>query len=242
MDIRKEIEELIALYSLEPNLKDVYVEGTFDKRLLEWFFGDQDISGVCVYTIDAINVPDDLLVRHGLNGGGNRSRIIALSNELSTHLPRDRCIVCIADRDQEDYLPSGHRNVYLEFTDYTSSDLYLFQQRILRKLIALVLGGFPLSAEELMHELMVVLEEVFLIRLSNMALEWNMQWIPFVRYVHINDHFIFTIDRFIKAYLQKNDRWNQREEFEQKRSELRAHLQDDPRRSIRGHDLIELCC
>jgi hypothetical protein len=240
MNIRKEIEELVALYSLEPELKDVYVEGICDKNLLDWFMLEQGTEGVSVYTIDTIDVPDEVLARHGLSPGSNRSRVIALSEELATLLPPDRKIICVADRDHEDYLPSGHTNGYLEFTDYTSADLYLFRQRTLQKLIFLVLGGFPLNPDEVICELVSVLEEIFLIRLTNTALGWKMNWVPFQKYVWIDGDFSFAADRFTKAYLQKNNRWDERSTFEDKREELRAQLKDDPRHRIRGHDLMDL--
>ncbi len=40
------------------------------------------------------------------DAGSNRSRVIALSKELAALLPRGCKILCVADRDHEDYLPS----------------------------------------------------------------------------------------------------------------------------------------
>lgn len=240
MEKCKEINELVALYSLEPSLKDVYVEGTRDKNMIDWFLMDQNISGINVYQVDAIDVPDEVLDRHGLEPGSNRSRVIALSEELAAHLPSDRKILCIVDRDYEDYLSSGHTNSYLEFTDYSSVDLYLWRKRTMQKFISLVLGSFPLSADQVMGDLIGVLEEVFLMRLTNEALGWGMKWIPFVKYVQFDGHIIFAADLFTKAYILKNSRWDQRAEFDCKRKELQASSQEDPRRRIRGHDLMDV--
>ncbi|MBA7495409.1 hypothetical protein ES702_05991 [subsurface metagenome] len=240
MDIRKEIQELVALYSLEPELKDVYVEGTCDKNLLDWFLLERRMEGVNVYTVDTINVSDEVVNRYGLSSGSNRSRIIALSEELAAHLPPGHRIICVADRDYEDYLPSGHTNVFLEFTDYTSADLYLLRQRTLRKLLSLVLGGFPLTLDDIMRQIVTILEQVFLVRLANAALGWNMKWVPFTKYVQIDGALNFAVDRFTDAYLQKNNRWDERSAFKAKQEELRAQLRGDPRHRIRGHDLMEL--
>lgn len=240
METRKKIHELVALYSVETGLKDVYVEGARDKCMINWFLMDQNIPGVSVYPVDAIDVPDEVLDRHGLEPGSNRSRVIALSKELAAHLPSDRKILCIVDRDYEDYLPTGHTNSYLEFTDYTSADLYLWRKRTMQKLISLVLNGFPVSTEQVMADLVRILEEVFLLRLTNEALDWRMKWIPFVKYVQFCGYIVFDADRFITAYLQKNDRCAQRTEFDVKRRELQANLPEEPRRRIRGHDLIEV--
>ena len=240
MELRKEIIELVALYSLEPQSRDVYVEGIYDKNLIEWFLMDQRIEGIHVYPIAAINVPDELLARYSLDAGSNRSRVIALSKELATLLSRGCKILCVADRDNEDYLPSGHCNSYLEFTDYTSADLYLWRKRTVQKLISLVLGGFPISANQLMADLVRILQEVFLLRLTNVALGWNMKWIPFEKYVYISSNITFSFDRFRDAYLKKNSRWHQRTDFDQKLVDIRTRLQEDARRRIRGHDLMDV--
>lgn len=241
MCIRKEISELIALYSLEPELRDIYVEGTFDKHLIEWFLSENNISNVIVYPIDTVNVPEDILNQQGLNdGGGNRARLIALSSKLASEITKKCHAICIADRDHEDYLHIVQENAYLKLTDYTSLDLYLFKRHVLQKLITLVFGGFPLGLNDLEHELTEILKEIFIIRLSSIMLNWNMQWISFTKYVEIKTHFEFKKDKFVMAYLQKNDRWQQQKEFEEQQSQLRAQLKDDPRYSIRGHDLIEL--
>jgi hypothetical protein len=240
MERRKEIHELIALYTLEPRLRDIYVEGTYDKVLIDWFLIDQHIEGICVYSVDAINVPNELLTRHGLNADCNRSRVIALSKELVANLPEGLKILCVADRDHEDYLPSGHGNCYLEFTDYTSADLYLWRNRTMQKLLSLVLGGFQMSADHIMADIVGILQEVFLLRLTNIALDWNMKWIPFMKYVQIRENITFSSGSFCEAYLRKNGKWPRRSEFDHKLADLRADLKEDPRRCIRGHDLIDL--
>ncbi|MEN6317288.1 MAG: hypothetical protein ABFD82_00825 [Syntrophaceae bacterium] len=239
MDERKKIDELVALYSVETGLKDVYVEGTRDKIMLDWFLMDQNILGISVYEVDAINVPNEVLDRHGLEHGSNRSRVLALSEELASQLPPDRKILCVVDRDYEDYLSSGHRNSFLAFTDYSSADLYLWRKRTIQKLISLVLGGFSLGTEQVMGDLVGVLEELFFMRLTNKTLGWGMTWISFVKYVQFDGHIIFAVDRFKKAYLQRNNRWDQRAQFDCKQKELKARLQEDPRRRMRGHDLME---
>lgn len=240
MELRKEIDELVALYSLEPQLRDVYVEGVNDKNLLEWFLADHGETSIGVYSIDTINIPSELVVQHGLEAGSNRSRVITLSEELAGHLPNESRILCIVDRDHEDFIPCGKANRYLGFTDYTSTDLYLLRPKTVRKLVRLVLGGMAVSADDLYQEIVGVLGEIFLLRLTNVALGWNMEWVPFTRYMDIDNGLVFGEDRFTKAYLQKNDRWAWRDKFEEKREELRAQLGDDPRSRIRGHDLMEL--
>jgi hypothetical protein len=236
----KEIQEIIALYVLEPQLRDVYVEGPYDKNLIEWFLLDQDIDCIKIYTIDTINIPNTLLSVYNLDNNSNRSKIIALSKELSTKLPSQRNVLCIADRDTQDYFPCDQDNTYLSFTDYCSAELYLWQKKTVQKLICLVLGGFPLSADRLMTETIIILKELFLIRATNIDLKWNMNWIPFIKYLNLSNIISFDSDRFIEAYLLKNNKWHQKSAFLKKMDKIRNNLQDEPRRCTRGHDLINL--
>lgn len=240
MDICKKLDELIALYSLESSLKDIYVEGVNDKNLIEWVLSAHNIKDISVYSIDGVEVNDDILERHKLNRRSNRSKVLALSAELAQSLPVTCKIICIADRDQEDYLPSGLGNCFLEFTDYNSTELYLLGSSMIRKFISLVLGGFPISEDRLVAQAIPILEDLYVLRLANQALDWNMEWINFTKYVQITEEFSFDRERFQKAYLQKNRKWNGRAVFEIKVEELRSMLKDDRRFRLRGHDLMDL--
>jgi hypothetical protein len=241
MDTNKKLYELITLYSLEPGLKDIYVEGENDKDLIEWVLSAHNIKDISVYSIDGIEINNDILERHKLNRGSNRSKVLALSTELSQSLPVTCKIVCIADRDQEDYLPSGLGNCFLEFTDYNSTELYLLRSSIIRKFISLVLGGFPISEDRLVTQVLPILEDLYVLRLANQVLDWNMEWIKnFTKYVKITEEFSFDRESFQKAYLQKNGKWNEKVVFERKVQELRSMFKEDPRFRLRGHDLMDL--
>lgn len=240
MDINKKLDELIVLYRLEPDLKDIYVEGINDENLIEWVLSAHNIKDIRVYSIDGVELNDDILKRHGLNKGSNRSKVLALSAELAQSLSVKCKIICIADRDQEDYLPSGLDNCYLEFTDYNSIELYLLKNSTIRKFISLVLGGFPISEDRLLTQAIPILEDLYVLRLANQVLNWKMEWIKFKKYVQIAEEFSFDREGFQKAYLLNNGKWHRKAVFEAKVEELRSMLKDDPRLRLRGHDLMEL--
>ncbi|MCK4347237.1 MAG: hypothetical protein KAW47_01340 [Thermoplasmatales archaeon] len=239
MDDQKTIDELIALYFLEPTLKDIYVEGTADKGLIEWVLSGNGIEDVSVYPISIVNVNEDYLKRHCVDKGSNRSRVLALSAELATSLKKTAKVVCIVDRDYEDYLPSGINNCFLEFTDYNSTELYLYNPMVINKFIHLVLGGFHLSVDDIMIKALPVLEYLYVVRLANRALEWRMSWIDFTKYIHVSNDIQFNRDGFLKAYLLKNKKWSKRSTFEKKVREFLANLKPDHRFRVRGHDLME---
>jgi len=240
MDVRRTISELVAMYSLEPELKDIYVEGTTDMELLKWFFACHGKNDINVYAIDVIDIPDGLLQVHCLNAESNRSRLLALAAELETSVSHMRKILCIADRDAEDYLPSGVSSPFLSFTDYNSLELYTFTLPTIQKFVSLVLSGFAMSPATIIDQCVPVLQAVYLVRVANQALSWGMEWVDFTKYVRIEGGVVFGREDFVKAYLLKNRKWSRRAEFEEKVAELRSRLNPDFRRRIRGHDVIKL--
>jgi len=240
MELRKRIDELVARYSLEPKLKDVYVEGEIDKYILEWFLTTINRQDINIYTIDTVEVSEDVLQLYGLGIGSNRSRVIALSAKLAIILPPEIHILCLADRDHEDYIPTNVNNSFLVFTDYNSIELYLLKPSTIRKLFYLVLGGFPLTVEQIFKQVLSILEEVYLFQLTNQALGWNMQWIDFTRFIKIGSKISFDLKIFEKAYLIKNSRFPQLVFFNEKKEELRSLLKDEPGLRLGGHDLMEL--
>ena len=95
---RRTIPELIARYKLHPTLRDVYVEGPFDKHLLQWFLQESGYDDVTIYVIDTVDVaaPSD-----GAYGeDGTRGRVLSLIRVLERELQQDLwCALGIVDSD-----------------------------------------------------------------------------------------------------------------------------------------------
>jgi hypothetical protein len=210
---RKTIAELVALYTFEPQLRDLYVEGINDKTLLEWFFKQFDIESINVIEINSISVDDSLITRLGLKHG-NRDRVVALSLEFERLLQnKTRYLVCLADSDFDFILGRKYKSPYLLYTDYTSIDLYFISKNILEKLLSLGLGKPPSDVNKLLMCLAQVLQEVFLIRAINESLNWNISFTPFTKCCEIKGSYvIFHYQKFIEKSLLKNfdipfERW-----------------------------------
>lgn len=241
MTIKRKLCEIIALYKFEPDLKDIYVEGCFDRHILEWFLSNNNVNNVRVYNIDQFEIPDEILLKYNLCVGSNRSRVIALSSELHFCISNKLSVLCLADRDFEDICPSVTSNNYLKLTDCNQLELYAYNVKSLNKFIKIALGGVSINASIMLGQLTSVLEQVFAIRATNEALKWGMEWLPFIGYVSVSkSEFKFNNSDFIKAYLLKNDRWQQRIDFEEKHKELVQKLPSDKGRKVRGHDFTEL--
>jgi len=237
---RKSIEELIAQYYFEPKLKDIYVEGWYDKCFIEWFIESCGISDISVYDIEAVDVPDKILVQHGLQQGSYRAQVIALSRELDSGLPRQSPIICIIDRDYDDYISSNVNGKYLIVTDYNSLESYAIDKRVIFKFIKLVLNCDLLSIKNHISVILGICEDLFFFRLANICLEWNMSWIDATRLMQIKGgEIIFNKKKFIERYLQSNGKWSQRSEYFNEVDRLRSITVNDVRRKIRGHDFTE---
>ena len=241
MDEKRTIDEIAAIYQHETHLRDIFVEGATDKYFLEWYLSRKQILGVSVYSIDIIDIPDDLLVHYGLALDSNRSRVIALSCELDKRLREKYSVICIADRDYEDYCPSCPPNQYLTFTDGNSVELYVMTPAVIQKFLLVALGGFPMSAQTFIDQIANKLERIYAIRLANERLQWGMKWVPFKSYIDLTGGNVsFREESFLRAYLMKNDRWSQRQVFEDMVERSRKELLPDLSHKIRGHDVADI--
>lgn len=241
MDLRRTIEELHALYKLESELRGVFVEGATDKAFFDWYLHRKKWPHASVYSIDLVDVPNALVLSYGLPLGSSRSRVVALSLELARLFPRSGRIMCIIDRDTDDSGVLAKLSPHLYLTDGNALEVYALTPAVLKKFLLVCLGGFPRSSEDLMAQIVPVLQRLYLIRRANTSLDWGMAWIPFNGYVCLDGGEVeFRESDFVRAYLQKNDRWSSRRKFAEALDEEARKLDPDPRRSIRGHDLSEL--
>jgi hypothetical protein len=245
MEIEKRsIDDLIALYELEPSIRDIYVEGKFDKCLIEWFLSEFNQSNYAIYDVDTVDIPAASLFSQGLLDN-NRSRVIFLAIYIHRRLPTTKSLTCIADKDFSFLLGGEEFDCpFLLFTDYTSIDIYLFNEVVLDKFFCLVVRLPKLTAKDILSRVSYILEELFLIRATNQALDLGMQWLEFTRCCNHNSGNIeFQTEDFIERYLNKNSKLAEKQIFKDKITELRTNSNLlDVRCKIRGKDFIEILC
>jgi hypothetical protein len=149
--------------------------------------------------------------------------------------------MCIVDRDSDDGMLNHRTNPYLFATDGNSMELYALTPAVIEKFLLVALAGFPITAGSLIPKMANILEALFAIRQANERLGLGMTWIPFCGYIRI-DAFDLTFkeDAFVRAYLQKNSQWQQREAFVAVKTEIQRNLNPELIKRVRGHDLAEL--
>lgn len=240
---RQPLNSLVDKYQVEPELRNIYVEGSTDKKLLEWFLREKGQRDFVIYEIEMVEIPAEKLLELGVSNN-NKGRVIALALELERRLSElPPYLTCIADRDFDVLFGKEYECELLLFTDYSSMEMYLWNETILNKFLTLGLGSSGVSAEGVLSKLVPVLEEVFLIRATNEALNLNMEWLDFTKCCEISkSEIVFKGDEFINKYLNKNSQMANKQIFLEKLQQLRSAEVLEPRSKIRGHDFIDLLC
>lgn len=233
----RSIEELVARYTLEPELRDLYVEGHRDKDLFEWFFDQFNCDSISVFEIENIDIDYSLIAKYTLQDR-NRDRIVALSLELERLLTVEvRFLTCVADSDFDFVLGRKHNSCYLLFTDYTGLDLYFCSEDVLEKIFKLHAPNISFSIQDFTE----ILQEIFIIRAANEKLDWGLHWIPFFKCCEIKDNkVVYDCEKFIRRYLCANSRINDLSKFIQACKQLKEIRVETPMKLIRSGDFFEL--
>src|SRR5687767_8116005 len=104
-ELKKKPNEIIALYTLESEISDLYVEGNIDKAIIETFLTNKKVNRK-VIPIDVIDF-SQLPIKYfnGLDISSNKSKVIVLSKLLDDNLPHSK-VNCIVDKDFDDFIKS----------------------------------------------------------------------------------------------------------------------------------------
>ena len=234
---RRTIEELTALYELEANRTDIYVEGSTDAYFFQWFLGHTSNGNVVVYDISTVEIPVDMIRQYNLDDN-NRDRVIVLAFMLGTRLGEESLqVTCIADRDFDLVLNQQRNCGLLLFTDYTCIEMYLFDEKCMDKFLNIYIRGFTYSPAYVLEQFSSTLQELFLIRLANKLLGLGLTWMTSERCCRLRDgEIIFDTGDFITRYLNKNNMLSKKEQFADAVESFRPKLSDNPRYQMNGHD------
>ncbi len=232
---RNTIEELKAKFFLEPAIgNNIYVEGTTDKALLEWFLKSIGLSSHNVLLISTVEIEKDEVLKIGLKDN-NRNRIIVLTNLIEEN------IIGIIDSDfyflenQSDF----QKNKNLLLTDYANFEMYLFNEKVIEK----ILIGFP---EKRIQDINVffqnitnILKNIFLIRYAKEKIDNSLAHVCFLKNLNITKGKInFDREKYLVKYVKSN--YGLVGKFNDFISQL--NLKSDDRKMIHGHDFTKLLC
>lgn len=242
---RREIGELVARYELEPELCDIYVEGPADEAFLELFLLQHGRSGWKVYTIDTVNVPSELVRARNLDVG-ERGEVLTLGMELSEQLAdKGGCKpICIADSDA---LALEEDNIDCEIcvlTDFTSMEMYAYTEHTLNKTLRIFLQAKKLTSQDVLQHLSQALVQLFLVRTVFHAEGLGIPvFSPFTSCCNKNTSEVeLDVRDLVRRSLQPTAVRHRPDEqtIIDKVASLQAKLPQEVRRSIRGHDFVEM--
>jgi hypothetical protein len=239
-ETRRTVAELVTRYELEPSLREVYVEGSFDASFLSWFLHLGNATDVTVYAIGTVEIPPAILEKYGFTSG-EKQRVIALAKEIIAALGNIKQATFVVDSDLDIFFNVVIAETIVLVTDYPSLEVYLFQRELLQQWLTVTARLSSGTASQIIDSLSPPLTELFLARCAGSSLGWQMTWISLdAGVIKLKRGYQFDIAQFIDRLLQANGRMRQRTRFLAEIEALRTRLRSDPRHAMYGRDLIEL--
>ena len=236
---RRTIEELLARYELEPSLADIYVEGSVDADVINWYFRERAIQNVQAYEIETVHIPADTLERYRLSPG-NRQYVIALARQLDGKASMSQ-VACVIDLDMDNWLGNQEAiSSLLVKTDFVGLELYVLESRVMSKFLRLIVSDSQTSADSVIGNLRNVLQDCFLIRLAHTCLNLPLDWLTPERCCTISEtkDVVFDREEFLSRLLMKNGNISSRAIIASKIEEFKSQLGTDLRRQCHGHDFL----
>lgn len=242
---RRTLSELALVYELEPSTADVYVEGASDAHLIRWFLEASGRTDWSVKAIDVLDVPADVVLKHGLNVGA-RGRVLAAGLQLQGNVSSwaGRSPVFVADRDEEGVIGSipSYGSLCL-LTDFTSIELYGFDEAPLSKFLRAYANEAGLDAPTVLTSLERPLQQVFHLRLALKELEDGVGMIDdFERYCSVSRHEIkLDVAKLTQLIKSKSGiRSLDCTQIENRAKQIGMLATTDRRLVINGHDFVRL--
>lgn len=232
------IEELLARYQLEPELRDVFVEGTFDREILTHHLHVSG-TGHAFYEIDSVDVPAALLAVCGLTSG-NKQRALALSKELAS-VPAEARVYCLVDRDLDHWFGELESSARLRWTSFCSIENHFLTAETIRDVVITTSRAKITNFDEFVASLLSVLRQLYALRLADRELALNLSWVATRRYLSARaGAFAFDLPRYTQALLNANSATGKKSEFLKTLDSWQEKLDCDIRLTCRGHDYTEL--
>jgi hypothetical protein len=241
LDIKRKPEEIIAMYSIDNELFDVYVEGPTDKLIIENYLEYKKLNKT-VIEIDTIDFLETQIEFNDLQLKSNKDKLIALSRILSQNKINAK-IKCIVDRDFDGIFNSLETNSFLFYTDYACIESYLLCKKHLKKIFEIGIRNFPHQIEKILKEISKVLFGLFILRLVKIKFELDCK-IPKINNIIIVNKGTgicnFNLNQFIEIYINTNRLTHLREDIHSYIRSASKLFPKDIRYCMNGHDFMEV--
>ena len=239
---QRTLEEIVARYELEPDLRDIYVEGEFDAFLIRWFLDEAGITSVFVYEIATVDIPSELVSEAQVENN-NRGRVVTLARKLDQALgAQARQATLIIDRDFDSLIERSLETEFLLVTDYSCMEMYLFNEWHIKKFFTLVLQEPNITVRDTIRHMASVLQDLYLVRFYNSVNSLGWEAISFIKCCELDSagEIHFNREEFLLRYLNKNSAIKLKDKVLCETEVYRAHLSSDYRMNANAHDFLDL--
>lgn len=240
-DDRRTIADILTRHELEPGLNDVYVEGSFDKEILDRIFSSQQGPVRTVYEIDTINVPPDVVISHSLTDG-NKQRVIALARELASI--DDNCSYrCLVDRDLDHWIGVLEKTKRLAWTEFTSIEAYYLNQDFIQEIVIVLAKCKVENWPEFLHSMIDCLKTWYCIRLAGAEMKLNAAHMAYAKSLkRVGSKIVFDSKGYVSKYLQANSAAKKVAQFNECVAKWNGGIEGNPQYYVHGHDFVYLIC
>lgn len=155
------------MYSLEPSLRDFYVEGRLDEAIVHWFVSHYGRRQVGVRRVDDIDIPAADVHALGFSSG-TKGRALTLGATACNALDEESadCLFVVVDRDFDSDETVNLRPSCIGVTDFPSMESYLLFDESLQEFLDLQFPGLKLVASEVIQAISSTLHDLFSLRLA----------------------------------------------------------------------------
>lgn len=241
LDIKRNLNEIIAIYTLEKDIVDVYVEGITDKHIIDSYF-EYIACNKSVIEIDDIDLSETQKEFIDLDLKSNKNKLIALSR-LFTKNDIDSKIKCVIDRDFDGILTPIQEDNHILYTDYSCMESYLCCCNHISKILKVGIGNFPHNTELVIQEVSKIALILFVVRIINENFGFGIQSPKIENHMAVNKKTgICDLDfmEYIRKYINTNKLSKQKDEILSFADKIQKHLPVDNRFNMNGHDFIEV--
>lgn len=238
-ELRRTLDELCLRYELEDKIKDIYVEGVYDKDIIEWYLKEVDVSDVSVYEISSVDIPSIMLEKVNRNDG-NKARIVALANELEIRIKKNSFVLCVADQDLDPFVDMKENRVFLAYTDYICMEAYFFERDTVDRMFSLFFGKKIENIDAIMGNIVDVVCSLFSVRIAKFKLCPDVPMISIEKCCSWTDgKIMFDADDYCKRMLIANGKGNIIEDFISLQKQINHEIQSIYG-CFNGHDLFSV--
>lgn len=144
-DEKRTFSEVLSIFEMEPGLKNVYVEGITDVFVIGNYLEDNSIDDIKIVKIDDIDFTEEYKTlsqeQSKLLRDNNKESVCYLASKFkNVKLKKSAKTLCVVDVDFDYANGINKANNYLKYTDYNSVELYLFNDRCIKKVLQQLVG------------------------------------------------------------------------------------------------------